>query len=197
MQLSLTKYIIQYISLPILTGVKPKENKNALAKIEAMKKGYSAFVKKGTAAPGDVFKPSCTTHMSAEKNIFDQLMKTTTDLKSRSDLMEVGREDDTGVVNNQQDVDKQEDANNPEPEETYTVERGVAVVRDHSVDDLAKAVSIPTPPPLVHTVPPLQNLKPLPPNRVSAISATKMKSKDTGEMSEGECTDSDDDKMET
>ena len=157
-----------------------------------MKAGYSAFVKKGTSATADVFKPSVTSRMTEEPDLFDNLLREASD--------------------------KQKEGSTSEPVEM--TEEPPAPALQSMIGPAAPLIPLVQPPPPPDDgkdIPALQNgtplaswdtpapssiespsnnepgLKQLPADRTSAIME-----KERGEsLSEGECSESDDEKMES
>ena len=181
----------------------------------AMMKGYSAFVKKGTAASSEIFKPTVTSHMSVEENLFDNLMKQASDVQQSVSEVEVemtedvthsGAQDKSGVLG------------------AHSLQTGVPLSAWDTPTPLSELhpPSIPPPPPQntrqsaatdhgaqpsdkhrsVETPPTIQTLKPLPQNRTRAILVQKSNGLDESrkmdhDLSEGECSDSEEEKMES
>ncbi len=157
-----------------------------------MKAGYSAFVKKGTSTTANVFKPSVTAKMTEEPNLFDNLLRETKDKQNE--------------VVTSESVEMSEELPPPDLQPMIG-----------PTAPLIPLVQPPPPPDDGADVPALQNgtpltswdtpapssatpathdhsgLKELPSDRTSAILE---KERDES-LSEGECSDSDDEKMES
>ena len=202
-----------------LSVEKPKVD--CSAKMDAMKMGYGAFVKKGTASSAVIFKPSVPARMSDEPDLFDSLMRITKE-SSDKHLMDDGSESPVPTVN-------MPTVNMPTDASMETVIGPQMPGTGMDYQTLPALVPIPLTPsmPTVDTVVPLpdlmssqpaqpaedapaadasaedagpaqptqsglQLLKPLAADRTSAI----LEGQEAG-LSEGECSDSEGEQMES
>jgi len=161
------------------------------SKIAAMKAGYSAFVKKGTSTTANVFKPSVTSKMTEEENLFDNLLRET---KTKQNV--VSTSDDP--------VEMSDDSSVLPPIIGPTVPLIPLVQPPPPPDDDAEAPELQNGTPLASwdtpapssTKPATQDysgLKQLPADRTMAILEKEREES----LSEGECSDSEDEKMES
>lgn len=151
-----------------------------------MKAGYSAFVKKGTSTTANVFKPSVTSRMTEEPDLFDNLLRETTTKQKEgaNDSMETDDnpvEPIIGPVVPMIPLVKPPPPPDDDDEEEPVLQNGTPLT---SWDTPASSATIQS---IEGTI------KDLPADRTSAILA-----REKGEdLSEGECSDSEDEKMES
>ena len=165
------------------------------SKIAAMKAGYSAFVKKGTSTTANVFKPSVTSQMTEEPDLFDHILRETSDKQK------------VGVPSESVEMIEVKEEVIPEVEQLIIGPTAPLIPLvppppppedDTDVPALQNGTPLaswdtPGPSPTILSHSNLAVLKELPADRTSAI----LEKERSDSLSEGECSDSEDEKMES